>query len=112
MVKGHISRAEMIITNFVFPPLILTIIIVLGTIGLILGQTVFLRLEDKPLKRKKMSKLWKPNPFKHLEPTVKEFQKDLEKKLDDRDGWRPNSPPTPEIGGERAIPLEEDEKNK
>jgi hypothetical protein len=56
-----------------------------------------------------MSKQWTPNKFRHLETTIKEFQEDLEKKLDDRDGWLPNDKNgTPEINGEKAIVPEYD----
>jgi hypothetical protein len=58
-----------------------------------------------------LSKTWKPNPFKHLEPTNVEFQKDLEKKLDADHNWQPRKEADPEIGGEKAIPLEEYEKD-
>jgi hypothetical protein len=57
-----------------------------------------------------MSKQWPIRPYDYLMPSIKEFQKFQERKLDDRDGWRPTTPPVPEIGGERAIVPEYDSK--
>jgi hypothetical protein len=57
-----------------------------------------------------MSKIWKQDNnrcdyMKH-ENWVTAFQSDFEKKLNDRDGWRPNEPAHEPLGGEYAIPLE------
>jgi hypothetical protein len=58
-----------------------------------------------------MSKQWKPNPFRYLEKNwVNLFQEDFENKLNDRDNWQPNKPADPPIGGEYAIPLEDQQK--
>jgi hypothetical protein len=54
-----------------------------------------------------MSKQWKPNKFKYLKKNwINNFQKDFEKKLNDRDNWQPNKDADPPIHGEYAIPLE------
>jgi hypothetical protein len=62
--------------------------------------------------KKEMSKTWPKKQFTECEPSIREFLEDQEKKLDADRAWQPRTPPTPEIGGERAIPLEDDHDSR
>jgi hypothetical protein len=54
-----------------------------------------------------MSKKWKFNTFRYLEKNwLNDFQKNLERQLNDRDNWLPNKESEPPINNEYAIPLE------